>query len=184
MEYYTYLYIDPKTDKPIYVGIGSGYRAKSHFAPSRTYKLGNVLRKRKREGHYIEPIIHFEEDFKTCQEMEKFWISFYGRENLGTGTLFNLTDGGEGTIGRKGHIPWNKGVPMTDETKEKVSQSLQGNGLGKPKSEEMRRKLSESKKGIKQSNEHKENIKAVKDTDEYKKKISEALKESWARRKK
>lgn len=60
-------------------------------------------------------------------ELEKFYISKYGRKDKGTGILRNLTDGGEGAVGRihseetknkigkanvkalKGNIPWNKG---------------------------------------------------------------------------
>ena len=44
-------------------------------------------------------------------------IAKYGRIDLGTGTLVNLTDGGEGTLNRK----------MTEETKRKISKARTGN---------------------------------------------------------
>lgn len=92
-DYYTYLYRD--TDNtPIYVGKGHCKRAYAHIH-NKGY-LGNILRKRKRENQELVPIIHYEVDEDTALEMEKFWIAFYGRKDLGQGTLLNLTDGGEG----------------------------------------------------------------------------------------
>ena len=60
---------------------------------------------------------------------------------------------------QKGFIPWNKGIPRTDETKLKISKANKGNIF----SEEARKKMSESGKGRIFSEEHK-------------RKISEALK--------
>lgn len=77
-----------------------------------------MLRKRIKEGYDPQPIISYEADETTAHQMEMFWIAFYGRADLGTGTLFNLTDGGEGI---SGFIP-------TDETKKKMSLAH----IGKP----------------------------------------------------
>lgn len=38
-------------------------------------------------------------DYEQAKELEKMLIAYYGRRDLGTGTLVNLTDGGEGTLG-------------------------------------------------------------------------------------
>ena len=38
-------------------------------------------------------------NYEQAKELEKMLIAHYGRRNLGTGTLVNLTDGGEGTSG-------------------------------------------------------------------------------------
>jgi group I intron endonuclease len=95
----------------------------------------------------------------TYQEKEREWIAFYGRENLTNGT-----DGGEGSLGRetqietrnkisssnKGKIPWNKGIPWSEEIKSKNSLSHIGQeppNKGVPMSEDQKHKLSVSKKG-------------------------------------
>ena len=46
---------------------------------------------------------------------------------------------------RKGHKPWNKGIPHTEETKRKVSEAKKGTKA----SEETKRKISEANKGNK-----------------------------------
>lgn len=63
---------------------------------------------------------------------------------------------------RKGNIPWNKGIPLSDETKAKISASLTGRKAsaeaiektasahrGMKRSEETKKKMSEAKKGNK-----------------------------------
>lgn len=93
-QFYAYLYRDPKTGIPVYVGKGYGNRAFDHFK-SKT-RLGNMLRKRIAEGFKVEPefIVFGDEELAFFVEQEA--IRKYGRDDLGTGTLFNLTDGGEG----------------------------------------------------------------------------------------
>lgn len=81
---------------------------------------------------------------------------------------YNLTAGGEGCHNRKvsketkikiskaqlGHIGYNKGIPMKEETKNKISVANSGRKL----SDEHKRKISESRKGIVFSEEHKQNL--------------------------
>ena len=62
---------------------------------------------------------------------------------------------------KKGHTPWNKGIPMKEETKEKLRIKRRKqfpHRLGVTLSREIREKISASKKGIKQSKEHKQEI--------------------------
>lgn len=56
--------------------------------------------------------------------------------------------------GRLGYKPWNKGIPLREETKLKISKS----GNGKIVSEETKIKLSKSRIGIKYSEESKKKI--------------------------
>ena len=107
-EYYTYLYKDPKTDTPIYIGKGCKLRAYEHRFSQ--YRIGRTIRKRLKQGYNIDPIIVYHKNENTALAMEIFWIAVYGRENIKTGTLFNQTPGGEGGSG-----------PMQDETKKKIS---------------------------------------------------------------
>lgn len=53
--------------------------------------------------------------------------------------------------GTERSIPWNKGKPMSEETRQKVSKAKMGTpawNKGRPFSEESRRKMSESKKAL------------------------------------
>ena len=130
---------------------------------------------------------------------------------------YNLTAGGEGgspseetrqkiSDANKGKSPPNKGKPVPEVTRRKISVALKGNPrsektrqkisetlkanptitrgmLGKKHSEEARRKISESHKGKKQgphSEEHRQKIsdanKARKTSEEARRKIGEAIK--------
>ena len=66
-----------------------------------------VRRAYEKQGHTCAPptdkdriIIQYYESESEAFEAEKFFIVFYGRYNLRTGCLRNLTDGGEGQSGR------------------------------------------------------------------------------------
>ena len=92
-----------------------------------------------------------------------------------------------------GHISYNKGVPVSEETKRKISKTLQGNipwNKGIPATEEQKARLSEAHKGYVMPQEQKDKIavglrKAVGDhhwnigfhhSEETKRKISAAMK--------
>ena len=107
MRFYTYLYRDID-GTPIYVGKGTGRRALSHFKADS--HLGRLLKKRLRDGHKIKPEFlckDVDEEFAFFVEIEM--IRHYGRKDLGIGTLFNLTDGGDGNSG----CITQRGVPKT-----------------------------------------------------------------------
>lgn len=83
-------------------------------------------------------------------------IAQYGRRNLGTGCLANMTDGGEGVIGWKysdeakaRRSRASKGRKMSEEAKDKIRQAA----FQRKHSEETRKKISEVQKGRKQSTE-------------------------------
>ena len=58
-QYYIYLYSDPKTGDPVYVGKGSGRRAFHHKRPSvkTNQRLKNLIRSRTKDGYEINPQI-------------------------------------------------------------------------------------------------------------------------------
>lgn len=104
MMHYVYVYRDPRAHKnntPIYVGKGSGRRAfDRRISPekSNNKKLKILLNLLRREG--LEPNIEVMFEFETAHEAlakEIELIALFGREDLGTGPLFNCTKGGEGT---------------------------------------------------------------------------------------
>lgn len=89
-QYYVYLYLR-ENGTPYYVGKGSGNRAWS------TNKLINLPVNRN------NIVIVAKNLFETEAFMlEKKLISTYGRKDIGTGILRNLTDGGDGIVGWAG----------------------------------------------------------------------------------
>ena len=117
--FYVYAFLR-EDDTPYYIGKGTGDRAwgKRQVRPTDDSRI--IILK------------------ETLTETEAFseeirLIEFYGRQDLGTGILRNLTDGGEGPSG------W---IPST-ETRDKISAAL----LGKRKSEIHCKKIGLSKLG-------------------------------------
>jgi hypothetical protein len=103
--FYTYLWLR-EDGTPYYVGKGSGNRA---FEVHYRWNKGKMVK-------YLSPpdknnvIVQQYKDESEAIEAEVFLIQFYGRLDLDTGMLINLTEGGEGTSGRL----------HSEETKEKI----------------------------------------------------------------
>ena len=127
--YYVYAYIRSKDSTiakagtPYYIGKGKGRRM---------YHKHNVHLPK--DNHYI---IILESNLSNigALALERRYVQWYGRVDNNTGILRNLTDGGEGSSGRKYK-------PLTDEHKLKLSKSLKGY----VKSEETKQKLSKKRK--------------------------------------
>ena len=121
--FYTYAYL--REDRtPYYIGKGSGNRI---YDKRRTIKPPND----KSRIIFLKQNLTEDEAFKH----EIYMIAVFGRKDLGTGILQNLTDGGEGPSG------W---VP-SEETRRKMS--------GKIPSEETRAKMSKVKQNKKHWND-------------------------------
>ncbi|WP_407303750.1 hypothetical protein [Acinetobacter sp.] len=96
----TYIFTDPKSGEYVYVGKGDLDRPFDHFNKSADSQLSRMLKKRIREGYDPKPIILEVFSDAAAKSLEIFWIAVIGRKDLGTGTLFNKTAGGDGTVGR------------------------------------------------------------------------------------
>jgi len=179
-QYYVYIYRDIDGTE-LYVGKGTGRRWRCHAENhNHNNRLRNVIKKRERELQvclYPEIIDVKNED--EAFELEIFYIQKFGRDCLKTGTLFNITDGGEGASGAvlseehcKKIGDRSRGRPCSEETKEKLRQANLGKTYGpetKAKlsaihkgaifSEERRSNISKGKKGKKFSESHIENLK-------------------------
>ena len=142
MIYYTYAFL--REDRtPYYIGKGKGNRiykrCKTDIKPP----------KDKSRTIFLKQNLTEEDAFKH----EKYMIAVFGRKDLGTGILYNKTDGGEGpsnpsTKTRKKMSDVKKGKPLSKEHKRKISEANKGKTL----SEETRNKLSEANKGEKHPN--------------------------------
>jgi predicted XRE-type DNA-binding protein len=125
--YYIYIYLDPRksgrycyddvcfTFEPIYVGKGKNGRWKEINRRTNVFK--NKINKIKKSG--LEPVIFkLYENLNEDQSFEKEiqLINEIGRIDLKTGTLVNMTDGGDGL----------KGYLFSSESKNKMSKRVQG----------------------------------------------------------
>lgn len=152
-EFYTYLYRDVD-GTPVYAGKGRGNRAFFHIHLKN--QIGELIRKRKAEGYELLPEIVIRESEEDAFTYEKELIAQYGRLDLGTGTLFNQTNGGDGFRGigfseetkikrsraLKGRISPTKGKQLSNDTKQKMSAASKG----KPKSVEHRAEMAKAQK--------------------------------------
>lgn len=122
-----------------YVGIGKEESRAFDFI-----RRNKVWKGIKRRTDVDVEIVARDLSWELACELEQLMIQEYGRIDLGTGCLVNLTDGGEGTIG----------VKQSQETIAKRTAKL----LGRKNTEETKRKMSEVRKGIVFSPEHIENL--------------------------
>jgi len=111
---YVYKHIRKDTNEVFYIGIGTlkNYKRVNSLLNRNSHWL-NISNK---VGYYSEIIEHNITWEKAC-ELEKYWISHYGRLDLKKGNLVNLTDGGEGTFGKLHSV----------ETRKKQSEAKIGN---------------------------------------------------------
>jgi hypothetical protein len=157
-----YLYRHIRLDKtqPFYIGIGKD--------DDSNFKRAYYKSKQKRNKIWIDIInktsyrveILFENlSWEEACEKEKEFITLYGRLNINTGTLANMTDGGEGTFGLKwseesklNHHSKKVGIrgyfynkKLTEEHRNNIKNSLKG----RIHSEDTKNKISNSLKGEK-----------------------------------
>ena len=177
-----YRHIRLDKNEPFYIGIGKEEK-RAYQKISRNKYWKHIIDK----TDYEVEILFEDLTWEQACEKEKEFIKLYGRKDLGTGSLVNMTDGGDGIINQivsketrqkmsnsiKGKI---KGIKKTEEQKQKISDKLKGRKLP----EETKQKMSNSGKGRIFSEEHKKKIgeanKLRKYSEETKQKMSMSAK--------
>ena len=151
VDFYVYLYLR-EDGTPYYVGKGSKKRAwESHKRRNNT----QILPPDNSRIKIVEHMLTEEE----ALALEKKLIAEYGRKDLGTGILRNLTNGGEGITGatfkqpEHANIKRSKTMAGRKYSKEHCS-NIGKTKVGKSLSQEQKRKQSEKMKGRKQTPEH------------------------------
>ncbi len=158
---YVYRHIRLDKNEPFYVGVGTkdtNYasfkteyrRAYDKRCARRNELWGRIASK----TEYSVEILFDDLPPKEAGIKEQEFIKLYGRINNNSGTLANLSEGGEGNIG----------YAMSEETKNKIREKLRGNknGAGQIPSDKERKRRSEWLKinkialGCKHSDEHRE----------------------------
>lgn len=132
---YVYRHRRVDTNKVFYVGIGSLKRSAAKDNRNKYWK--HITNK----TEYLVDIVARDLSWKDAAELEILLIKEYGRIDNKTGILCNLTDGGEGSIGRK----------VSEETRKKLGNGSRGNkwNLGRKLSEVTKLKISNSRIGKK-----------------------------------
>lgn len=163
---YVYQHVRLDTNEIFYIGIGSDEegkyeRAKARSKTSRTSNWHDIIKTTK----YRVDILYDNLAVGDAKIMEINLINFYGRRDLGLGTLCNLTDGGDGGSGSKRteetkRLMSEKASLRThsEETRKKIGLAV----LGRKDSEETRRKKSLTWKGRNHSEESKIKISVTK----------------------
>jgi hypothetical protein len=116
--YYIYAYLRKDNLLPYYIGKGKGNRINVKHK-------GLSVPKDKRLRVVMESALT---NIGACA-LERFYIRWYGREDLGNGILINKTEGGDGWFSRH-----------TEETKLLISSRTKG--IRKPRTKEHQDKLS------------------------------------------
>ena len=112
---YLYRHIRLDKNEPFYIGVG-GLDKFDNYNRANIRNHRNALWKNISNKTKFEVEILLDDlDTKTALEKEVEFITLYGRIDKGTGTLANMTDGGEGVTGRR--------YKHSEETKQKLSLS-------------------------------------------------------------
>ena len=130
---FIYALSDPRNNQVRYIGKANNPKDRytNHFNSSRdknTHKR-NWINSIRKDGFRPDLIVIDEVPKSEWQYWEKFYISLFKTWGF---NLVNYTLGGDGSTfsnsgsWKKGNIPHNKGVPCSEETKQKIKDKLTG----------------------------------------------------------
>lgn len=179
--YYNYLYTDPRKSgrytyeglnfsllyEPFYIGKGYGYRYKKHLEPYQLNKKShknNKINKIKQTHNMLDYIIIFNKNSTNNEAIhnEIKIIKSIGRIDLNTGTLTNLTDGGEGSCVYSSKYIQKLSLRMSGNNNPMSKFYLMNSGMDEEQAivylKAKGKKSGDSKRGIPLTKIHKKNI--------------------------
>jgi len=156
---YIYKHFRKDTNEVFYIGIAKTKRRITSHTNRNPHWL-HIVNKVGFEFEIIESDLSWED---AC-EKEKYWIKYYGRNDLNEGTLVNMTDGGDGvfnisaesksqmSLAKKGKLlsyehKKNIGIAVKNRWKDESQRNKMTRKVGWNHSEETKNKISEMKKG-------------------------------------
>jgi hypothetical protein len=169
-----YRHIRLDKNEPFYIGI-----SKDPYRPFEKRNRNKYWSRIVNKTEYKIDILFDDLSYEDAKKKEIEFISLYGRKDLNKGSLVNMTDGGEGTVN----------IVVSEKTKQLISKNNKAK-KGIPLSEETKRKISFTKTGVKQTKEAIENRRigklkrGYKHSDEVKKKISDTKRKNGSPRSK
>jgi hypothetical protein len=150
-----YLHIRNDTGEVFYVGLGAESRAKALI--NRNIHWKRIVEK---HGYSIKYL--GDRSVEEAKALEKSLIKIFGRRDLKTGLLVNMTDGGDGVFN------------LADESKEKISASSRNHMTGRKLPDEWRANMTQ---GVREYYKNNPGARAgQKMSEEENKKRSESLK--------
>lgn len=151
--FYVYIHRDKLTNAVFYVGKGKGGRAFD------TKSRSSFWKKYVKKHEYIVEFVEQDIQEWYAFELERNLIAYYGRRDDGTGSLLNLTDGGEGhsnpttetRVKLRESKLGDKNPSFGKTTSDKQKEAARAACLNREVSQLTRQKLSASRKGRKAS---------------------------------
>jgi hypothetical protein len=161
--FYTYILVNSLDNQPFYVGKGSGTRMYQHLreATRSTFTKRSVhckilsILSQKGKIKYEKFVAKNEQ---AAFDKEKDFIATYGRKDIGTGILCNLSDGGEGSTNInpesvKRRAEKHRGMKRSEKAKQNMKEAQlriiaeRVAKTGNKVSDASRKKMSKSRKG-------------------------------------
>ena len=164
---HVYRHIRLDKNEPFYIGIGLDDINKRAF--EKKARRSDWWNRIANKHGYVVHILYKDVSIEFAKEKEKEFIALYGRLDLGTGTLCNLTDGGDGingwkapaeTIERMKKAAKIRGTHMLN-TPEVIAKRAESN-RGKKRTPEQCERLAAWQRGITRKREDVEKMRATK----------------------
>jgi hypothetical protein len=161
---YVYRHIRLDKNEPFYIGIGADYRYRRAHDKHKGRRSEAWFRIVQKTDYEVE-ILFDNIPIEVAKEKEIEFIYIHGRRDLGTGTLVNMTDGGDGLNNRVFTPEYRKKLSEAAKRREpqpQLQKIIQWRMDNRFPSDETKQKLSQAHFGKKRSAEHIENARKAK----------------------